>query len=137
MFQSRSTASGMRARQTSSACSPSSASWFSNSSPSRIRRATLRMTLESSTTRQVFITPSLFYRAPPRTVIVFRRSDSRTSCRLRMNAEVEDPVHVEDNQKASVESVYASRHTREPRVQIDRIVLAASRLELEHLADCI
>src|SRR5204863_1529088 len=60
MFQSSSTASGMRPRQASSACSPASASEISNSSPSRIRRATLRMTLESSTTRQVFIAASLF-----------------------------------------------------------------------------
>src|SRR5450759_3141083 len=41
--------------QASSACSPSSPSTISNSSPSRIRRATLRMTLESSTIKHVFI----------------------------------------------------------------------------------
>src|SRR5438477_5551254 len=55
MFQSSSTASGKPRLQASNAFSPSSASMIWKSSPSRIRRATLRMTLESSTTRQVLM----------------------------------------------------------------------------------
>src|SRR5262245_19863133 len=56
MFQSSSTASGSRFWHALSASSPSSASEISKSSPSRMRRATLRITLESSTTRHVFMT---------------------------------------------------------------------------------
>src|SRR5215207_4762414 len=48
-------ASGMSARQTLSACSPSSASEMRNERVSRMRRATLRMTAESSTMRQCFM----------------------------------------------------------------------------------
>src|SRR3974377_1087763 len=55
MFQSSRIASGSLRRHAFSACSPSSASSICNSSPSRMRRATLRMTLESSTTKQVRI----------------------------------------------------------------------------------
>src|SRR5690349_12164597 len=53
---SSSTASGNLYSQILSACAPSSASEISKSSRSRMRLATLRMTLESSTTRQVFMT---------------------------------------------------------------------------------
>src|SRR4051795_1400919 len=58
MFQSSRIASGSPRLQTSSAFSPSSASMIWKSSPSRMRLATLRMTLESSTTRHVFILAS-------------------------------------------------------------------------------
>src|SRR5258708_13167462 len=58
MFQSSRIASGKARLQTSSAFSPSSASMIWKSRPSRMRRATLRMTLESSTTRHVLISAS-------------------------------------------------------------------------------
>src|SRR6201996_565470 len=59
MFQSSRIASGNPRLQISSAFSPSSASTIWKSSPSRMRRATLRMTLESSTTRHVLILASV------------------------------------------------------------------------------
>ena len=55
MFQSSSTTSGTAARQLSSASRPSPASLTVKLSVSRMWRATLRITLESSTTRQVFM----------------------------------------------------------------------------------
>src|ERR1700728_4739174 len=62
MFQSSRIASGNPRLQTTSSFSPSSASTIWKSRPSRIRLATFRMTLESSTTRHVFIlTPTLRY----------------------------------------------------------------------------
>src|ERR1700687_1225312 len=58
MFQSSRIASGNPSLQTSSAFSPSSASMIRKSRPSRMRLATFRMTLESSTTRHVLISAS-------------------------------------------------------------------------------
>ena len=55
MFQSSSTPSGILRLQASRASLPSAASSISNSSSWSIFRATKRMTLESSTTRQVFM----------------------------------------------------------------------------------
>src|SRR5258708_31999813 len=130
MFQSSNTASGIWARQTSSACSPSSASTIWNSRPSRIRRATLRMTLESSTTKQVFITTSLYISAgsiPLNTCIpalAFQHLHSSTgipelaliptlalrptasrSRRLGARADVEHPADVEDDHAPAVEAM--------------------------------
>jgi hypothetical protein len=59
MFQSSRMPSGIRFRHASTASSPFSASAISNSSPSRILLATLRMTLESSITKNVFMVSSL------------------------------------------------------------------------------
>src|SRR3569623_1040622 len=59
MIHASSTASGRPRVQTSLAFSPSAASMISKFRPSRIRRATLRITLESSTTRHVFMLPSI------------------------------------------------------------------------------
>src|SRR5882672_10047588 len=139
MFQSSSTASGMPTRQTSSACSPSSASLISNSSPSRIRRATLRMTLESSTIRQVFIAPSLRCRAggPAPLFHAAIQIPCRASCRLGPGTDLEHTVDIENDEQAPIEPIHARRDTSEPAVEIDRVVLAASRMKLEHLADRI
>src|SRR5688572_2098028 len=98
MFQSSRTASGILPRQTSIACSPSSASTISNSSPSRILRATFRMTLESSTTKQVFIATLTPLHAVTDTVFV-----DRFSCRLGSRRDVEYPVDIENHQKLAVE----------------------------------
>src|ERR1041384_3775493 len=67
MFQSSRIASGISRRHASTACWPSSASEILKSNPSRMRRATLRMTLESSTTKQLFMAPprSNAVRGPP------------------------------------------------------------------------
>src|SRR5215475_894631 len=129
MFQSSRIASGILPRQASSACSPSSASAISNSSPSRIRRATLRMTLESSTTKQVFIASS-FWR--PKVAVATHRPlyvlSARLvrSCRLGMSTDIEHPVHVEHDQEIAVEPMHACRDAREPRVEVHGIALKAS-----------
>src|SRR5262247_1497329 len=125
MFQSSRIASGILPRQASSACSPSSASAISNSSPSRIRRATLRMTLESSTTKQVFI--ASFFLATNRrrchspSASVFVRSR-----RLVVFTDFVHPFHVEHVQEFAIEAIHARRDTREPRVEVHGIALEAA-----------
>src|SRR5262245_3844532 len=127
-------ASGILPRQTSSACSPSSASAISNSSPSRMRRATLRMTLESSTTRQVFITSFFLATVSPLPLPV---GLSRPACsrRLGVSANIENPVHIEHDQEIAIEAMHTRRYSREPRVEVDGIALAACRRQPDHLAD--
>src|SRR6266704_5809239 len=136
MFQSSRIPSGILPRQTSSACSPSSASAISNSSPSRIRRATLRMTLESSTTKQVFIASS-FWR--PKVAVSTHRPlyVLVRSCRLGMSTDIEHPVHVEHDQEIAVEAMHARRDPREPRVKVHGIALEASHLQPDHFPDRI
>src|SRR5262245_34001085 len=130
MFQSSRIASGMPARQISRACSPSSASLISKSRPSSIRRATLRMTLESSTTKHFFITSSLPAGVPAPT-------KSRYSRGLRAYANVEHAVDIENDQKLAVEPMDAGRNAHQRGLEIDRIVLAARRRQSQHLADRI
>ena len=75
-----------------------------------MRRATLRMTLESSTTKHVFISPHSALRGPS-------RCDFRLAHILhirvtlmpprRLGAEIEHPVDVEHDQKLSVEPEHA------------------------------
>src|SRR5712671_5994639 len=136
MFQSSSTASGNWRWHAASASSPSSASEISNSSPSRKRRATLRITLESSTTRQVFIAlrPLLNGRAhPTRSYRQFlHRSGSHG-----LVAALEDAFHVEHHEQLLVQPMHPRRHARQMGIEIDRIRLAAAFGELEHLADGI
>src|SRR5215467_13087762 len=117
MFQSSSTASGIWLRQTSSACSPSSASVISNSSPSRMRRATLRMTLESSTTKQLFIATSLLsiltYRASRRA-----RFELAASRGQSLGAHVEHAIDVENNEQLSIQTMDTCRHARKTNVEV-------------------
>src|SRR5438046_7958322 len=104
MFQSSSTASGSPRLQTSSAFSPSSASTIWKSSPSRIRRATLRITLESSTTRHVFIFGLLLLPVP------YRDGSNTISLQCLLTAlrrhpvrhDLEHAVDVEDDHELSV-----------------------------------
>src|SRR5262245_9498001 len=112
MFQSSRIASGMVPRQISSACSPSSASEMSNSSPSRMRRATLRMTLESSTTRQVFI--SILHSRPP-----LKHSQDVASRRRRRSVQFKNPIDIEDDQQLAVEPMHAGSDPCQPRIEID------------------
>src|SRR5215475_3821229 len=130
MFQSSSTASGIWLRQTSSACSPSSASTIWNSSPSRMRRATLRMTLESSTTKQVFIVQPRCVRAQ----FPFHQTASR---RGRRHFDVEHSVDIENHQKLSIEPVDTGRNARQPWIEVRRIWLAGHVVELEDLANTV
>src|SRR6476469_9199175 len=109
MFQSSRTASGMARLQTSSAFSPSSASMIWKSSPSRIRRATLRMTLESSTTRHVLIfSPQQQF---PSRDISISTSLTRAIARLRrlqLRRDFENAIDVEHDHQLAVEAVDAA-----------------------------
>src|SRR6185436_7596939 len=102
MFQSSSTASGNALRQCSSATCPSSASMILKSSPSRIRRATLRMTLESSTTKQVFIAPPPSQNAARTSPAVRYTLCSRCH---RFGGGIQHIVHVEYDHQLTVEPV--------------------------------
>src|SRR5205085_4804440 len=98
-----------------------------------MRRATLRITLESSTTRQVFMT------------VPFRWLHSvgdcpcgvRASCREGLGRRTEHPLDVQDDHELRVEPVHADRYARELGIEIDRIGLASGVGELDHLADRI
>src|SRR5258707_5176359 len=111
MFQSSSTASGSLLWHTVRACSPSSASEISNCNPSRMRRATLRITLESSTTRQVFIAlrPLLNGRAHPTTSY---RQFLHRSGRHELVAAFEDAFDVEHHEQLLVQPMHRRRHAR-------------------------
>src|SRR4029077_7528406 len=98
MFQSSRIASGNCFLQASSACSPSSASTIWNSSPSRIRRATLRITLESSTTKHVFIAHPRYFRSKVQTFLFHTHS-----CRDRTSADVENAVDIDDDKQLSIQ----------------------------------
>src|SRR5262245_26508089 len=110
MFQSSSTASGSSRLQASSAFSPSSASMIWKSRPSRIRRATLRMTLESSTTRHVLILGPLLLPVPTDVSNTASVTTTRSAdlCRLHFRRELEDAIDVEDDHELSVEPVDAA-----------------------------
>src|SRR6476659_10583371 len=119
IFQSSRMASGRVSRHFESACWPSSASTISKSSPSRIRRATLRMTLESSTIKQVRM--------------LFPRCRSCGRCRDRFD--VEQAVNVHDHQQPIIEPMNSGRDARKPRIEVQRLGLPLRAAELQHLAD--
>src|SRR5260370_30262268 len=105
MFQSSRTASGMARLQISSAFAPSSASTIWKSRPSRIRRATLRMTLESSTTRHVLIL-NLFFPRSPKGAFPFSSLVALSPCflcRHQVRHDFEDAIDVEDDHELAVE----------------------------------
>src|SRR6478609_4521703 len=96
MFQSSRTASGMARVHICSACSPSSASTTWKSRPSRIRRAILRITLESSTTRHVLI-----WSSPGRLLRLLLELGGKQG-----GHDFEDALDVEDDHELAVETVH-------------------------------
>ena len=48
-----------------------------------------------------------------------------------MSADVENAVDVEDDHELTFEPVHSRRHARKPDVEIDRVVLATRRRQLE------
>src|SRR5580704_11474890 len=118
MFQSSRMASGNPRLQTSSAFSPSSASTIWKSRPSRMRLATLRMTLESSTTRHVFIFVVLVLRYPVGIVPLRVR---QISSRHQIGQHFEHPVHVQYDHQLPVEAMYAACELGHARIEVDRI----------------
>src|ERR1700744_1283831 len=139
MFQSSRIASGSPRLQTSSAFSPSSASIIWKSSPSRMRLATLRMTLESSTTRHVFISASASSGSPKGTVsiAISARRLSPALCRQHGRYQFENAIDVEHDHELAVEAVDAAGELGHARIEIDRVFLAAVVGELEHFADLV
>src|SRR3954469_3185460 len=140
MFQSSKTASGMARLQTSSAFSPSSASTIWKSRPSRIRRATFRMTLESSTPRHVLIFGLYLPPIPNRDVSIstfYQRCDYSCLRRHQIRHEFEHAIDVEDDHELAVEPVDTAGELGHARIEIDRVLLAAVIGESENLADLI
>src|SRR5215813_2549653 len=115
MFQSSSTASGMSRLHASSACCPSSASVMPKLRPSRMRRATLRMTLESSTTRQVFIVALLPTHAPTCTFSLYVSSRGQG-----IAAHFKDAVDVENHHQLSFEAMHAAGQLEHFAYRIDQ-----------------
>src|SRR5450432_3324225 len=109
MFQSSRIASGRPRLQTSSAFSPSSASIIWKSRPSRIRLATFRMTLESSTTRHVFILTSAS--------LELGSDVPRTLCRQHDRRDFENPIDIEYNHQSAVEPVNAGSNFCKSRIE--------------------
>src|SRR5450432_1188759 len=127
MFQSSRIASGSPRLQTSSAFSPSSASMIWKSRPSRIRLATLRMTLESSTTRHVFISASIFLRCPSWDVSfnVVSAVPVAGLRRQHVRHDFEDAIDIEDDHQLAVETMHAAGELGHPGVEVDGVFLAA------------
>ena len=88
-----------------------------------MRRATLRITAESSTTRQCFIG-----KTPDRMM--------RHAAGLRHRGS-QDRVDVEDDEQPVLEAVDAARERGPALVEIHRVRLVARRGELHHLADVV
>src|ERR1700761_7851546 len=120
MFQSSRMASGNPRLQTSSAFSPSSASTIWKSRPSRIRRATFRMTLESSTTRHVLISASNTSSSTEDfsfrllvAVIALRR--------FQFMRHFEDAIDIEDDHELSVQAVDAAGELGHAGIEVDGV----------------
>src|SRR5947208_12674991 len=136
MFQSSRTASGMARLHASSAFAPSSASTIWKSRPSRIRRATFRITLESSTTRHVLIFGLCFPRFPKGT-FPFSTLALGLLCRFQVGHDFEDAIDVEDDHELAVEAMDAAGELGHAGIEVDGIFLAAVVAEFEHLADLV
>src|SRR5690242_1737409 len=132
MFQSSRMASGSPRLQTSSAFSPSSASTIWKSRPSRIRLATFRMTLESSTTRHVFIFGLYSTLRYPE-----GRSNNCSSCRHHVGRNFENPIDVENDHQLAIEAVYSAGKLGHARVEVDGVFLPALVGKPEHFPDLI
>src|ERR1700722_3601466 len=139
MFQSSRIASGNARRHVSIASSPFSASVIWKSSPSSMRRATLRLTLESSTIMPVSIVSSLSAaRTNPLRFSVSLHSqpwpiDMRSRGR-RLGAEVEHPVDVEHDKKLSIEPEHARRYAGKLAIEIDGVRFAGGFRQFEYFA---
>src|SRR5665647_1714885 len=138
MFQSSRIASGSPRLQTSSAFSPSSASTIWKSRPSRMRLATFRMTLESSTTRHVLISASTSSN-PERDVSIATSSacPPPVLSRQHVRHDFEDAIDIEDDHELAVEAMYPAGELGHAGIEIDGIFLAAVVGKPQHLADLV
>src|SRR6266852_2325310 len=140
MFQSSRIASGNPRLQTSSTFSPSSASMIWKSRPSRMRLATFRMTLESSTTRHVLILASTSYRSRKGRFhcnLSWCRTRRRSLRRHHVRHDFENAIDVEHDHELAVEAMYAAGELRHAGIEVDGVFLSAVIGELEHFADLI
>src|SRR6476620_9974298 len=139
MFQSSRTASGMARLHASSAFAPSSASTIWKSRPSRIRRATLRMTLVSSTTRHVLILGLCFPHSPKGRFHfqVLLALSPCFLCRHQVRHDFEDAIDVEDDHELAVEAMDAAGELGHSGVEVDGVFLAAVVAEFEDLPDLV
>src|SRR6266851_3820008 len=127
IFQSSSMASGICRKQAAMASWPSAASSMANSSSSRIRRATLRTTRESSTMRQDFMT----------SLSAIQVIGHGGSGRFRAGRDIKQARDVEHHQQRAFEPVDAGRDFTPARIEGRRIALEIRRREAEDLADGI
>src|SRR5664279_1580106 len=128
MFQSSRMASGSPRLQTSSAFSPSSASTIWKSRPSRIRLATFRMTLESSTTRHVLISASTSSVSPRGRCHCSSRLTPYLLpilCRQHVWHDFEDAIDIEHDHELAVEAMDAAGEFGHAGIEIDGVFLAA------------
>src|SRR3954464_12933479 len=104
------------------------------SSPSRIRRATLRMTLESSTTRQVLMFSPLLPSVPWRDVSRPDENSSPVAClrRHQVGCDLQHAIDIEDDHEVSVESVDAAGELGHAGIEVDGVFLAAGVGESEN-----
>src|SRR3979490_1540579 len=126
--------------QASSAFAPSSASMIWKSRPSRIRRATFRITIESSTTRHVLIFGLYFPSLPKRGTFRFQVLSTLALgclCGLQIGHDFEDAIDVEDDHELTVEAMDAAGEFGHAGIEIDGVFLAAVVAQFEHLADLI
>src|SRR5438552_13555421 len=126
IFQSRRMASGIPWPQRSSASIPSPASETLNASSSRMRRAILRTTPESSTTRQVFIVVTPFV-ATARKASGSERGGNACEC----------PLDVEDEKQLAGHAVDAGEYPDPASIDIDRARFEFRRIKAQDLADFV
>src|SRR4029434_7583093 len=98
-----------------------------------MRRATFRMTLESSTTRHVFIL-GLDLHQIPRGMFPFQ---IRSSCRHQIRHDFENAIDVEDDHELAVEPMNTAGERVRAVIEMDGVVLAAVIVKFEDLADLI
>src|SRR6266403_6036051 len=137
MFQSSRIASGNPRLQTSSAFSPSSASMILKSRPSRMRLATFRMTLESSTTRHVLISASASWRKGTFHCNSSLRTLQAILRRQHVGYDFEHAIDVEHDHQLALEAMYAAGEFCHARIEIDGIFLPSVIGESQDLADLI
>src|SRR5438874_11916401 len=99
-----------------------------------MRRATFLMTLESSTTRHVFILGLQLHQIP----IGMFSFQLRSSCRHQVRHNFENAIDVEDDHELAVETVNTTGELGHAGVEIDGVFSRAVSVEFQypaHLAD--
>src|SRR5436305_3026993 len=98
---------------------------------SRSMRATLRITLESSTTRHILILSSTV-RSAMIVAICSLLTPRDCSCGC-----VEHLVYVEDDQHALPQPMHTTREPLQSLIEVDRIILQPCSRQLEHFSEAV